>query len=304
MSSLAPIVVFGFIRLDTLQQVIKALQNNFLALNSDLIIFIDGPRNRNDEIKVQTVKKYCETISGFKSVSLHISEKNKGLDSSVIEGITQTISKYGKVIAVEDDIVTTPNFLNYMNQALDFYQNNPKIMQIGAYGLKIKKPSECLKDTYIYQRHCSWGWATWLDRWESIDWQIKDWGLFSKDKKRIAQFNRNGSDMFSMLKQCMEGGNMWDIRVSYNLFVQNKYVVYPFLSKVYNVGYRADAIHCKDTYNRFKIDLDNKLDKDFSFEEKMIENSKIHKQVYHYHSLILRCYSVFRRILSSISSYK
>ncbi|MCS2404710.1 hypothetical protein NXY31_07810 [Bacteroides salyersiae] len=117
------------------------------------------------------------------------------------------MEKYGKAIVLEDDLTCTPNFLSYINQALDYYEHDKRIFSICGYGLKIKKPIGYSSDVYLSKRSSSWGWATWKDRWEQVDWEIQDWKELVNNKKQQKAFNKNGSDMYSMLKGYMEGKN-------------------------------------------------------------------------------------------------
>ena len=128
----APIVVFGFNRPDALKNTITSLLQNEEAKLSDLFVFVDGPRNgkAGEKEKVEAVKKFVKSIKGFKSLHCTFSEQNKGLADSIIGGVSQVINQYGKVIVLEDDLVLMPNFLNFMNQGLEKYQNEDKIFSV------------------------------------------------------------------------------------------------------------------------------------------------------------------------------
>lgn len=142
--------------------------------------------------------------------------------------------------------------------------------------------------------------ATWKDRWNSIDWEIKDWAEFKSDKHAIREFKkRGGSDMFSMLKTCMDGGGMWDIRFCYNMFKQNRFSIIPFSSKVENIGFNDLATHCKTVkYNRFKYTLDTSLNRKFIMPADLQLDYKIIKSRLKYQSLLIRLYSKIRNILN------
>ena len=114
--SLAPIVVFGFVRANTLSEVFEGLKKNRLAADSDLFVFVDGPRKEENRKDIREVVKLCHSISGFKSVTIKESERNMGLDPSVIAGVTEVINRYGKAVVLEDDVVPGDNFLDFMNQ--------------------------------------------------------------------------------------------------------------------------------------------------------------------------------------------
>lgn len=297
-SELAPIILFAFIRVDTLNKVIEALQDNKLAKYSSLYIFIDGPRNESDKAYIKIVYEYCSNITGFKEVLIHQNYENLGVDASEIKHINEIFKEHQKAIIIEDDIITAPNFLSYMNQALDFYKDNEKVMSIAGNGLKINRPQDYHYDTYSYNRSSSWGWGTWKDRWNSVDWDVKDWYSFSKNGKAIKKFNSGGSDMFKMLKNAVNGEGMWDIKFAYSQFRQNKVTIYPFLSKTKNVGFGDnESTHCKDKSSRYKIIQDEILKDSFLFNNDASINKQIHRQVYRYYSIPIRIYYKIRRIL-------
>ena len=279
--NLAPILLFTYKRLNTLQQTVAALQQNFLANQSDLFIFSDAAKNDSDKILVTEVRTYLKTISGFKSIHIIEADKNNGLATSIINGVTQVIKKYGKVIVLEDDLITSYNFLAFMNKSLEYYKNNPGIISISGYnmGVKEKKNINYPYDIFFAKRAASWGWATWSKKWDNIDWNIVDFKIFSKDKIKIKAFNEWGSDMFSMLrKQQLKKNDSWAIRYCYHQFKNNMFCVYPLNSKVRNIGFDIHATHTTQKYNRFDVSLDNSDNLDFNFTNKIILNDKIFKQ--------------------------
>lgn len=296
---IAPIILFAYNRIDSLSKTIESLKMNNLARYSDLYIYIDGPKNDIDKQKVEIVFKYVNGIkNGFKSVSVIRNAHNKGLGPSIIRGVTDVIGVHEKAIVVEDDLYCTPNFLDFMNQALDFYYENNNIFSISGYGLKIKRPVGYKGDVYLSNRASSWGWATWKNRWDLVDWEVRDWNELVSDKKKQKDFNKGGSDMYSMLKGYMEGKNKsWAIRFCYSQYKLGKYSITPFLSKVENEGFGINATNCKQKYSRFKTDLDLSGVTNFDFPEDIFPNKQILKSCYKYHSLRLRLYSKIRKIL-------
>lgn len=291
---LAPIVIFAFNRPKSLQRMIESLRSNALYEESEKFIFIDGPRNDEDRRKIQEVLAIAQSVTSNVSASA----VNKGLGRSIISGVSAVIEKYGKAIVLEDDLICTPNFLAYMNQALDFYEQDQRIISVCGYGLQIKRPKKYDGDVYLSGRSSSWGWATWKDRWVSVDWEVKDWTEFSHNRRKIKEFNKNGSDMFSMLKGYMEGRNRsWAIRFCYNQYKTGRYSVCPFLSKVDNDGFGGDATNCKQKYSRFKIDPDKTGSLTFTFVRDIKPNRQIARECYHYHSIGMRIYSKVRNLL-------
>ncbi len=291
---LAPIIIFAFNRPEALERLGKSLASNELFEESEKFVFIDGPRNEKEQKKIDEVVKIARAITP----NVIASAKNKSLGASIIAGTSSVLQKYGKAIVLEDDLLCTPNFLSYMNQALDFYEKDERILSVCGYGLKIKRPKNYVGDVYLSGRSSSWGWATWKDRWEQIDWEVKDWKEFSSDSRRIKDFNRNGSDMFSMLKDYMEGRNKsWAIRFCYNQFKLGKYAVCPFLSKIDNEGFGEDATNCKQQYSRFKAQVDTSGSTEFMFDQHIEPNKQIARECYHYHSIRMRMYSKIRNLI-------
>jgi hypothetical protein len=256
MGIVAPIVLFCYKRLDTLKRTIESLQQNYWADRSELFIFSDGPKKPEDEPLVQSVRDYLKTITGFKKVVIIDAEKNKGLANSIIGGVTDIINQYGKVIVLEDDLVTSRNFLVYMNTGLDHYKNNPRIFTIGGFSIPIKGLNE--NSVYFTQRACSCGWGTWKDRWANIDWEVKDYSALMRSRALRSAFNKMGSDMFGLLKKHKTGKiSSWAIRWCYHQFKYDLYSVHPVVSKIKNIGYgSADATHTKESFNRFETKLD------------------------------------------------
>ena len=140
----APIVVFGFNRLDALRNTIASLLLNEEAKSSDLFVFVDGPREGKvgEKEKVEEVREYVKSIKGFKSIHYTFSEENKGLADSIIGGVSQVINQYGKVIVLEDDLVLMPNFLNFMNQGLESYQKEEKVFSVCGDAYKVDFPDD------------------------------------------------------------------------------------------------------------------------------------------------------------------
>jgi len=262
----APILLFTYKRLNSLKKTISALQQNFLAEESSLFVFSDNAKQEKDAGAILEVRKYLRSVSGFKNIQIIEAETNKGLAASITQGVSQIINEYGKVIVLEDDLVTSRNFLTYMNKALDFYESNPKVFSIAGFTMPIKGVKQ--DSVYFTLRSSSWGWATWKNRWQEVDWEIKEYEQFKKNPRERKAFNRMGSDMAGMLDKQMNGQiNSWAIRWCYNQFKKEMYTVYPAVSKVINIGFTEEATHTKEKFERFKTELDNTGTEVFQFSQ-------------------------------------
>lgn len=280
MKKLAPIILFVYARPIHTKNTIESLAKNNLAKDSEIYIFSDNAKKEKDIINVNKVRDYINTIPNkkyFKKVTIIEAEQNKGLAKSVIEGVTRVINNYGKVIVVEDDLVVSRKFLEYMNNALEFYNSNDKIWSISGYNVPIKIPENYGYDVYLGYRGCSWGWATWKDRWNTVDWNVKDYKKVKHNYIKRRRLNRGGPDMAQMLDAQMKGLiDSWAIRWCYEQSKQNKYTIYPVKSLVVNQGLDGSGTHSGNDRS-FDVELNTKIPK---LEENLIINKKISKNFY------------------------
>ncbi len=288
----APIVVFGFNRPDALKNTIASLQRNRESADSDLYVFVDGPRahKAGEAEKVEAVREFVKSITGFKSLHYTFSEQNRGLAASIISGVTEVVNEYGRVIVIEDDLELMPNFLSFMNQGLETYEKDSRVMSVCGHSCKVTPPKGYSYDAYFFTRSSSWGWGTWKDRWATVDWELNDWG--SVAAKRWAFKKSQGSDVYKMLHDCKLGKNhSWAIRFCYAEFVQNRLSLFPTKSLVNNEGFGGDGTNCK-RYSRFKFELNESAEpKEFAFPQEVVQNPSFAKQVLWYHSIPLRIWS-------------
>lgn len=294
----SPIIIFAFNRPEALKGTVSSLLTNNEATESPLFVFVDGPREskEGESKKVEEVRNFVKSITGFKSIKWYFSEKNKGLGNSIIAGVTEIINQYGRAIVLEDDLVLSSNFLSFMNQGLDLYADEKKIFSICGYSNKIKVPTNYHYDAYFCTRSSSWGWATWVDRWNSVDWDLKDWEKYQQYRKSFNQWG--GSDCWKMLNDWHEGRNKsWAIRFCFAQFLQNKLSLFPIVSKVMNDGFDGQGTNCKK-WSRFKYEYDPTNCKSFRFPDKIEMNKHLYRSAMKYHSLWLRAYSKIMYIIN------
>jgi len=278
----APIVLFVYNRLDHTEQTIEALKKNFLAEKSILYIYSDAPKNTEAVESVLKVRKYIKSVDGFKKVVIIERETNYGLAASIIDGVSSICKKYGRVIVLEDDLVTSKCFLTFMNNALEVYKDRSDIFSITGFSFSqsfMKFPKDYKEDIYLNIRPMSWSWATWTDRWSDVDWEVSDYDVFIKSSKKKKNFNRGGPDLTRMLKNQMKGRlDSWYIRWTYDAYKKSKYTVYPRISYVNNIGHDNSGVHCtideNEIYSHKELNFQNniQLKKDIQLDSRIIEN--------------------------------
>lgn len=240
---LAPILLFAYNRPRHLQHTVEALAHNPLAQESELFVFSDGARTEDDREDVELVRSYIHTIEGFKTVHRIERDRNYGLAANIIDGVTDIVNRYGRVIVLEDDLVTAPGFLQFMNDALDTYADEPRVGHIQAYDFT-QNPR--LPETFLIKFTGSWGWATWQRAWQHFnpDGQYLLNELHHRHLTR--RFDFNGKYGFTrMLRRQVEGkNNSWAIRWNASLFLQDILSLNVGRSLVQNEGFDGSGTHC------------------------------------------------------------
>ena len=261
----APIIIFVYNRADHFTQTYNALAACKEAKDSDLFIFSDGAKNEAGKEKVNEVRAAVAAIrdaGDFKSVTVTESPVNKGLAASVIAGVTEVLNKFGKAIIVEDDCKVSPFFLGYINNALDYYNGNKRIGAIAGYTPMLKLPDDYKNDVFAAYRSCSCTWATWKDRWQNIDWELKEIKEFYHSPKLIKKLNSNGSDRFIRLyRQTKGNGSSWSVRFGAHLVKNDLLTVYPRYSYITNIGCDESGVHSKsDDAEKMRVDLSKAIE--------------------------------------------
>lgn len=250
--TLAPIVLFVYNRLWHTQQTIEALQKNELASESELFIYSDGAKNETAIAKVKEIREYIKSIYGFKKITIIERETNWGLANSIIDGVTAIVNQYGRIIVLEDDLVTSPYFLKFMNESLHMYENEHNVACIHGYIYPIKDLPEAF---FIRGADC-WGWGTWKEKWaifESDGKKLLD-QLKKENLEQEADFN-NTANYTKMLKDQIAGkNNSWAVRWYISAFLKEMLCLYPGKSYVQNIGTDDSGTHCGVT-DLYQIEL-------------------------------------------------
>lgn len=242
MQNFAPIALFVYNRPEHTRRTIKFLQQNLLAEESRLYIFSDAAKNPNNQSLVEEVREIIHSVEGFKHVELIERKNNLGLANSIIDGVSRLVKEYGKVIVFEDDLISSTYTLQYFNDALIRYQDEDKVMHIGAYMYPLKE--ENLPETFFYRAATSWGWATWDRAWNNFEPDI-DLIISRFDHEKKHRFSIDGTMNF--WKQILEfksgKNNSWAIRWYASIFLKGGLTLNPSKSLINNIGHDGTGIH-------------------------------------------------------------
>lgn len=271
--SLAPIGISVYTRISHFKQCIEALQKNILADQSELFIYSDAASKIEDEVLVKEVREYAHNITGFKKVHIIERTRNYGGTKNASQAIGEITKKYGKSIFMEDDIVTAPGFLKFMNDALEFYKDDESINSISGYMPMIELPTNYNKDIFILPVFSGWGTGMW-----QRSFNMKKDIAFNDFKQDVSKNKNFNSLMDTMIygflpAEIYKKIDAGDVKITYNQTLNGKYSIYPSETLVKNIGHDGSGVHCgvNQTYSNLKIS--NKLK--FNFDSNIKINNDV-----------------------------
>ena len=278
---MSPICLFVYKRYQTTKLMLESLLRCPECAESDLYVFMDEARNDDEAEQVEKVRALFDNLEGFKAIHPYPARMNKGMAKSVIDGVTTVLGMHDSVIVIEDDLVVSPDFLTFMNAAIETYRYREDIWSISGYtpDLPILK-SRPAQDVFLVPRAQCWGWATWADRWETVDWKVGDFNFLARNRKRRKAFNRGGNDLFRTLEmERRERIESWAVRWAYAASKRKKWTVNPMLSKVQNIGLKSSTSHVGWHDERHNVELlgnSTVLNPDVQPDEALIQAFKKH----------------------------
>lgn len=261
--TLSPVIVFAYNRPEHLRKTLTWLGKNVLANQSMLYIFCDGAKKKEDlsdwKLKAfggyeaylakiadaRSVAREVAIVPTFKEVHVVEREENLGLGTSVITGVTEIINKYGRAIVLEDDLETSPYFLSYMNQCLDHYEARKSVFSISGLSRPHPErfyPKDYPYDVYVSLTHHPTGWATWADRWNQVDWEIKDFATVMNNPQMIQAFRRAEHCQYDELVRVhINNVNLWAAKFAFAHFVNHAVSICPIVSYINHIGWGAEG---------------------------------------------------------------
>jgi hypothetical protein len=247
LNSLAPIALFVYRRPDHTRRVLQALSENELSSSSLLYIFADGPKtdaSEEEKNQIAEVRQIIRSKAWCGKIQIFEAQTNQGLADSIISGVTKVVECHGRIIVLEDDIVTSPFFLRYMNDALIRYANEERVMHVAGFMPSMDSHD---KPEYFFLRNSScWGWATWHRAWRNFHNDPTPY-LAEFGPKDILRFNLDGTHNFWGQLQANRDGLLktWAVFWYACVFSHNGLCLHPRESFVENIGFDNSGTHCK-----------------------------------------------------------
>lgn len=255
LSKLAPISIATYSRLEHLTQTINSLKSNPLARESILYVFSDAPRRGHEEI-VNKVRDYIKTIDGFLEVRLILQEQND-MKKNIRESYEIPLSKFGRVIWMEDDNVVSENFLEFMNNALEFYKDDERVMSIAGHSKFVNVP-KVDADVFKLNSFHAWGVGYWSRTLSCLnEISLNDFSNDVSNDSIAYKLAKLPDTMLYNYIPCQINGlfDAGDVKYHYFMVKNDLYSIYPTETLVKNIGCDGSGYHCDadDSYMNQRI---------------------------------------------------
>lgn len=254
-----------------------------------LFFFVDGPRNQNDVLlikrSIQIIKKFCVK----KNCKIFIQKKNLGLKTHWIYCMSKTFLRADKAIFLEDDLILSPRFFDFIYTGLIKYETNKNIKSIcGHVPIKISGKNK----NFFAFRPSVWGFGTWRRTWIECKEFMKNSNQLNFNYKFKKNLLKHGHDLHIALgKNLINEQSTFGVWWAVNIIIKKGLNLYPFETLVTNIGFDGSGVNCSVT-SFFKQKLNKKfkpkimpdlieLDKKFSLKiSKKILYSKTESYLY------------------------
>jgi len=246
MSVRAPVALFVYNRPDHTRRTLEALARNRLAADTSLYVFSDGPKadaTVEDRERIAATRALVCSRAWTRKITLIESATNHGLADSIVTGVNRVLHEHDRIIVLEDDIVTSPGFLEFLNRGLELYANDRQVMHISGYMYPLRSPPA---ETVFLRVYSCWGWATWARAWRYYDPDVERHLRRYDTPERVRKFNIEGHGDFH--RQLLENRSgrirTWAIRWYASWLAQGGFTLFPTRSLAQNIGHDGSGVHC------------------------------------------------------------
>lgn len=257
MYNFAPIGITVYNRHNHLYDLLTSLSQDPFAVETPVYVISDAPANDKDFEDVVLVRKLkYEFSNSFKELNFIENRINIGFNRSYQKLITEVFKKYDRIIFFEDDNLTSPHFLRYMNEMFLKYETNNEIRFICGYNYPIELPTDYHYDIYFAQKVSAWGYGFWKNKYLNVHALNKKDMLGDLDTLKILK-NNSPKTYYTLMNDLLGEKILNDARIEYLLTKNNWASIFPVKPLVKNTGHDGSGLNCgEDSYyqNQMKDD--------------------------------------------------
>lgn len=257
----AAVAIIFFNRPDTLEQVFAAVRDE---KPKKLFLIQDGPRDGNlsDVENVAKCRKVVENVDWDCEVIRDYSDVNLGCGMRVYTGVTNAFKTEDRLIIIEDDIVTTPDFFRFCNEMLEYYKDDTRVHRVAG----MCHMGEYKKSPYSYgftDVTSCWGWATWKRVWDDMDYSMSfmDNSYVMNCFISNARYKREAKSLVKTGKERKKildkGGSLsaWTFQYDMSNFLNNRLGITPTKNLISCIGLNSESVHASNSINKISKGL-------------------------------------------------
>ena len=241
----------------TSKKVFEAIR---IAKPSRLYIAADAPRleNISDAENCKAARTITDNIDWPCDVKRLYQNNNLGCNLGPRAAFNWFFSFEKEGIILEDDCVPDQSFFAFATSMLERYKHNKRIISINGSNLGYK-PNHAF--SYSFSRYMNmWGWATWADRANEIDYSLDKWKqikyplwfLYKKMSQNLFdadihwyKYWQHKFDLTVIKKEV----TWWDWQWIWHQTLHQQLSIVPSVNLVSNIGFDSNATHTKESGN-------------------------------------------------------
>lgn len=318
----APIYIPTLCRYEHFVRCVESLKRNTWASKTDVFVALDYPAKESHRKGYESICEYLKgDFSMFRKFFVFKRAENYGASRNSSEMREWILQRYDCYIRTDDDIEFSPNFLEYMDKCLTYYENDSDVVAVSGYSYPVNwRVSE---GSTVLKQNCAcpmWGTGFWRDRHAKIKEEICS-GYFRNNAEDIMKGSTIGrlSDArivdLSGALSLEDDGLMFkfaDVSIGTYLGVSSKWVITPVISKSRNLGFDGSGTWCpitvvnkKKEISALNYDYSQQLiDEDTSFELIPDQQNDVQNNIYEFNQFDSRTEKEVRHAKAKIKLYE
>jgi hypothetical protein len=252
----APVIILVLDRFNHFKACFESLEKCVFAEHTDVYIALDYPPSNKYRAGWLKVSDYLEKKveqNIFKKLIIVKRDRNFGVrfpDGNFSSIISDLQHKYETYIILEDDNILSPNFLVYINKGLEKFRDDDRISLVCGYNYPMDFPQSYKNNFYISKHLSSWGYGTWFSKEKHINkyYNLNFLKNLLKDKKSFEKLMKyRPSTVYSIINMIKNNTIYGDSAIGSYLCLEDKYCLFPTISKVKNIGVDGTGVNAKSS---------------------------------------------------------
>lgn len=254
----APVIIPTLCRYEHFVRCLESLRKNTWAEYTDVYIGLDYPAKETHRDGYQKIKSYLKgSFPEFQNLFVVEHAKNVGSGKNMRTLIELCSREHDRFIYAEDDLEFSPCFLQYMDLALQRYEDDESVAAVVGYSYPVKWAAAPGCTAAKQNFNCSgWGRGYWVSKRNGFVEYLRDNSLSKAFSSAFRSGCTNRMIDFALKDYVSFCGSGWsgkrgflncetDVAMRIYFAVKDKYAVMPLVSKVRNHGYDGSGECCQ-----------------------------------------------------------